>query len=71
MIGEGARVLVERAVGGRGDVDRRCWPDFRAAYRARPIVETRLYAGHRRQPSTALTDAWPDLRAWCRTSPTT
>lgn len=44
MIGLGARTLVERAVAGRADVDR-VLADFRDAYRARPIVETRLYPG--------------------------
>lgn len=44
MIGEGARVLVERAVGDRGDVAA-VFDSFRAAYRARPIGDTRLYAG--------------------------
>ena len=44
MIGEGARVLVERAVCERGDVSA-VFESFRAAYRARPIGETRLYAG--------------------------
>ncbi|MEZ4403767.1 MAG: HAD family hydrolase [Kofleriaceae bacterium] len=44
MVGAGARALVERAVAGRADVEP-VLAGFRAAYRARPLVETRLYAG--------------------------
>jgi phosphoglycolate phosphatase len=44
MVGDGARVLVERAVAGRAEVAP-VLATFRDAYRARPIGTTRLYPG--------------------------
>ena len=44
LVGDGARALVERAVAGRVD-PAPVLETFRAAYRARPIADTRLYDG--------------------------
>lgn len=43
-VGDGARSLVARAVDGRADVDS-VHGAFRAAYRAAPMAQTRLYDG--------------------------
>lgn len=45
FIGEGARLLVRRSVGGRADLEDEAFAAFRARYSSRLLVSTRPYPG--------------------------